>query len=36
MAQNETVTYRMYLFESQILCCKRAGSAGVNAVDPLN
>ena len=36
MAQSETETYKMYLFESQNLFCKGAGTVGVTAISTLN
>ena len=32
-AQTERETYKMFLFESQILFSKRAGTVGVNAIN---
>ena len=36
IAQNKTETYKMCLFESQILFCKGAGTASINVFIALN
>ena len=36
IAQNKTETYKMCLFESQIVFCKGAETFGANAINALN